>query len=130
MARFQKPSNPTIAGTSPLITPIEPTTDGELSNLESDNLIDEPTTDRLTLLKAARDRQEKELADLQAQIDELSDEFANRAESIVRLGLQSSYIKARQRIGAIDLSFFGDGAELPHSNNLSLMSTIEAEVTA
>ena len=90
----------------------------------------EPTTVRLTLLKAARDRQEKELADLQAKIDELSDDFATRAESIVRLGLQSSYIKARQRIGAIDLSFFGDGAELPHSNNLALMSTIEAEITA
>jgi hypothetical protein len=118
MTKFQKRQTSTIAGTSAIPTP---ETDADVS-------LNQPT-DRLTILRAAIDRQEKELADLQFQIDQLSDDFANRAESIVRLGLQSSYIKARQRIGAIDLSFFGDGAELPHSNNLALMSTIEAEVT-
>ena len=81
------------------------------------------------LLAAARARQETELNDLQKSMDELSQEFANRAESIVRSGLKSSYIQARQRIGAIDLSFFDNGEELPHSNNLALMSAVEVEVT-
>lgn len=128
MTKFQKRHSPTIAGASAIPTP-EILGDDDQDAEAFLSAVSQPI-DRLTLLKAARDRQEKELADLQAQIDELSDDFANRAESIVRLGLQSSYIKARQRIGEIDLSFFGDGAELPHSNNLSLMSTIEAEVTA
>ena len=82
------------------------------------------------LLAAARARQETELNDLQKSMDELSQEFANRAESIVRSGLKRSYIQARQRIGAIDLSFFDNGEELPHSNNLALMSAVEVEVTA
>jgi hypothetical protein len=81
------------------------------------------------LLAAARARQETELNDLQKSMDELSQEFATRAESIVRSGLKSSYIQARQRIGAIDLSFFDNGEELPHSNNLALMSAVEVEVT-
>ena len=85
---------------------------------------------RLTILQAARNRHEKELVALQAQIDELSDEFAARAAAIVRSGLQSSYVQARQKIGAIDLSFFDHGDELSQSNHLSLSPAIEAEVTA
>lgn len=116
MTKFQKRQTSTIAGASAI--PI-PETSATVNPI-----------DRLTLLKAAKDRQEKELADLQAQIDQLSDDFANRAERIVRSGLQSSYIKARQRIGAIDLSFFDNGEELPHSDNLALMPSIDVEVTA
>ena len=100
---------------SPLLKPID-----DLRSVEDH---------RLTILQAARDRHEKELVALQAQIDELSNDFASRAESIVRSGLQSSYIQARQRIRSIDLSFFDNGDELPQSNNLALLSAVE-EVTA
>ena len=89
----------------------------------------QPIATTSQLLAAARARQETELNDLQKSMDELSQEFATRAESIVRSGLKSSYIQARQRIGAIDLSFFDNGEELPHSNNLALMSAVEVEVT-
>ena len=89
----------------------------------------QPIATTSQLLAAARARQETELNDLQKSMDALSQEFANRAESIVRSGLKSSYIQARQRIGAIDLSFFDNGEELPHSNNLALMSAVEVEVT-
>ena len=81
------------------------------------------------LLAAARAKQETDLADLQNSMDALADEFANRAAAIVRSGLQSSYIQARQRIGAIDLSFFDNGDELPQSNNFALLPAVE-EVTA
>ena len=90
----------------------------------------QPIATTSQLLAAARARQETELNDLQKSMDALSQEFATRAESIVRSGLKSSYIQARQRIGAIDLSFFDNGEELPHSNNnLALMSAVEVEVT-
>ena len=89
----------------------------------------QPIATTSQLLAAARARQETELNDLQKSMDALSQEFANRAESIVRSGLKSSYIQARERIGAIDLSFFDNGEELPHSNNLALMSAVEVEVT-
>lgn len=83
------------------------------------------------LLAAARAKQETDLAELQNSMDALSSEFATRAEEIVRLGLQNSYSQARQRIGAIDLSFFGNGENLPHSNDSpALMPVLEAEVTA
>ena len=89
----------------------------------------QPIATSSQLLAAARARQETELNDLQKSMDELSQEFATRAESIVRSGLKSSYIQARQRIGAIDLSFFDNGDELPQSDNLALMSVVEVEVT-
>jgi hypothetical protein len=90
----------------------------------------QPIATTSQLLAAARARQETELNDLQKSMDALSQEFATRAESIVRSGLKSSYIQARQRIGAIDLSFFDNGEELPPSNNLALMSAVEVEGTA
>lgn len=91
--------------------------------------LNQPIATTSQLLAAARARQETELNDLQKSMDGLSQEFANRAESIVRSGLKSSYIQARQRIGAIDLSFFDNGDELPQSDNLALMSVVEVEVT-
>ena len=56
-----------------------------------------------SILQAAIDRQEQDLADLQTELDRLADEFATRAAAMVRQGLQDSYSRARQRIGAIDL---------------------------
>ena len=96
---------------SPLLEPID-----DLRSVEDH---------RLTILQAARNRHEKELTDLQAQIDELSEDFATRAESIVRQGLYRSYSRARQRIGAIDLSFFGNGEDLPPAIDIPSLPSIE-----
>jgi hypothetical protein len=75
------------------------------------------------LLAAARDRHDRELADLQTQVDGLAEEFATRAAAIVEQGLTHSYQLARQKIGAIDLSFF-DSGDAPETINL-LPSAVE-----
>ena len=84
-----------------------------------------PLEHQLTLLQAAKERQEKELADLQAQIDQLSEDFATRAAVMVRQGLQDSYRRARQQIGAIDLGFFDGGEELNPAMTSGRSSTID-----
>jgi|GEM_PF-1448114 hypothetical protein len=76
-----------------------------------------------SILQAAKLRQQKELDDLQTQIDILSEEFAARAALIVEQGLTHSYQLARQKIGAIDLSFF-DSGDAPEAINL-LPSAVE-----
>ena len=78
-----------------------------------------------SILQSAIDRQEKDLADLQTELDRLADDFATRAAAMVRQGLQDSYSRARQRIGAIDLSFFGTGEDLPPSMTSGRSSTID-----
>ena len=84
-----------------------------------------PLEHQLTLLQAAKERQEKELADLQAQIDQLSEDFATRAAVMVRQGLQDSYRRARQQIGAIDLGFFDGGEELSPAIEIPSLPSIE-----
>ena len=79
-----------------------------------------------SILQAAIDRQEKELADLQTELDRLADDFATRAAAMVRQGLQNSYSQARQRIGAIDLSFFDNGELSPAIDIPSLPSEVTA----
>ncbi len=74
--------------------------------------IDPAAVSPSALLQAAKLRQQKELDDLQAQVDILSEHFATRAAAIVEAGLNHSYQLARQKIGAIDLSFFDSGEEL------------------
>ncbi len=74
--------------------------------------IDPAAVSPSALLQAAKLRQQKELDDLQSQLDTLSEEFATRAAAIVEAGLNHSYQLARQKIGAIDLSFFDSGEEL------------------
>jgi hypothetical protein len=66
-----------------------------------------------TLLAAARDRQERELADLETHVDLLAEEFSTRAAAIVEAGLRRSYQMSRQKIGAIDTSFFNAGELSP-----------------
>ena len=87
-----------------------------------------PAAPPSSILQAAIDRQEKELADLQTELDRLADDFATRAAAMVRQGLQNSYSQARQRIGAIDLSFF-DSGELSPAIDIPSLPSIE-EVTA
>ena len=76
-----------------------------------------------SILQAAKLRQQKELDDLQTQVDGLAEEFATRAALIVEQGLTHSYQLARQKIGAIDLSFF-DSGDAPETINL-LPSAVE-----
>ena len=79
-----------------------------------------------SILQSAIDRQEKDLADLQTELDHLADDFATRAAAMVRQGLQDSYSRARQQIGAIDLSFFGNGEDLPPAIDIPSLPSIEA----
>ena len=90
----------------------------------SEDLVDAPLLQApSSILQAAKLRQQKELDDLQTQIDILSEEFATRAAAIVEQGLNHSYQLARQKIGAIDLSFF-DSGDAPETINL-LSSAVE-----
>ena len=72
----------------------------------SEDLVNDPTIAPLlqapsSILQAAKLRQQKELDDLQTQVDGLAEEFSTRAAVIVEQGLTHSYQLARQKIGAI-----------------------------
>ena len=47
------------------------------------------------------------LENLEANIDQMGDEFAHRTAEIIEQGIQNSYVKATDRIRAIELPFFG-----------------------
>ena len=70
-----------------------------------------------SILQAAKLRQQRELDDLQIQVDGLAEEFSTRAAAIVEQGLTHSYQLARQKIGAIDVRFF-DSGDAPETINL------------
>lgn len=124
MTKFQKRQTSTIAGTSAIpipetsatVTPIEPTTDGKLSNLESDNLIDEPDLSESTsetLLNTVKARNTRALDELQKQMDDLRDDFVNQAVSIVENGFKDCFFRASQRIHHLQLDWTTtDGNEL------------------
>jgi hypothetical protein len=78
------------------------------------------------LLQTAREQMEAELSALQTTLDRLSDDYADRAETMVKTWLTDC------RIRGIELSdFFGNGgnvlAQTPDPE--ALPPTIEAEVT-
>jgi len=118
----KKRQTSTIAGTSAIpnpetsVTPIEPTTDRELSNLESDDLIDEPDFSESTsqaLLNAVKARNTKALDELQKKMDELRDDFVDQAVSIVENGFKDCFFRASQRIHHLQLDWTTtDGNEL------------------
>ena len=99
----------------------------------SGDLVDDPNLSPSSLLQSAKTQQEKELTNLQAQMDALSDEYAARARSIVLSGLEDGRRKARAEILTIDIpSFFdleGNGSPLPSPQNLALSPSIEEEAT-
>jgi hypothetical protein len=69
-----------------------------------------PTGEPSALLKAAIERQEQELTELQHRMDALGDEFADRAEFIVRQGLLNARYKAVERIKRlVTPDFFDSG---------------------
>ena len=86
-----------------------------------------------SLLQSAIDQQEKELTDLQTQMDCLSDEYATRARSIVLQGLENGRLKARAQILTIDIPAFfdseGNGSPLPSPQTLVLSPSIGEETT-
>jgi hypothetical protein len=106
----------------------------------SDDLADDPNIAPLleppappSLLQSAITQQEKELAELQSRMDDLSDDYAARARAIVLQGLEEGRRKARAEILTIDIpSFFGsegNGSPLPSPQNLALSPSIEGEPT-
>ena len=84
------------------------------------------------LLSSARQQMEAELTQLQTTLDSLSDDYADRAETMVKDWLTQCRSKAKSRINAIDLTdFFGSGDELsPVQSNPALSPAVEVEVTA
>ncbi len=87
------------------------------------------------LLQTARAQMEAELNELQATLDRLSDDYATRAEAMVKTWLADCRSKAKHRINAIELAdFFGNGAsalppEHQDANPEALAPAIEAEAT-
>lgn len=79
------------------------------------------------LLRSAREQMEAELTQLQNTLDGLSDDYANRAETMVREWLTQCRSKAKTRINAIDLAdFFGSGEELsPQTVNVPALPSSE-----
>ena len=79
------------------------------------------------LLRSAREQMEAELTQLQTTLDSLSDDYADRAESMVRDWLTQCRSKAKTRINAIDLAdFFGSGEELsPQTVNVPALPSSE-----
>jgi hypothetical protein len=72
------------------------------------------------------------LENLETNMDQMGDEFANRAAEIIEQGIQNSYVKAADRIRAIELPFFGlkgDGSYFASSRNVPTLKSAAAEET-
>ena len=84
------------------------------------------------LLRSARQQMEAELTQLQTTLDSLSEDYADRAETMVKDWLHQCRNKAKTRINGIDLAdFFGSGDELsPARSSPTLSPAVEVEVTA
>lgn len=93
-----------------------------------------PSEEPSTLLQAAIDRQDQALKQLQQQMTELSDQFADRAVAIVEQGLKDAQTKAEQRIKALILPrFFGSGVTVspslpPSDSQPDEQPTLEGEI--
>jgi flagellar biosynthesis/type III secretory pathway protein FliH len=117
----------------------EPEESGDLVSEVSGNLVSDPNIAPLleppappsSLLQSAIDQQERELAELQTHMDELSEQYATRARAIVLQGLENGRTKARAEILTIDIpSFFaplGSGSNFPLPKNLAPAPDLEAE---
>jgi hypothetical protein len=84
----------------------------------SEDLVNDPNMEPLLqppvtgenghLLRSAREQMEAELTQLQTTLDSLSDDYADRAETMVKDWLAQCRSKAKSRINAIDLADFFD----------------------
>ncbi|OUC16067.1 MAG: hypothetical protein B0A82_03560 [Alkalinema sp. CACIAM 70d] len=93
-----------------------------------------PSEEPSTLLQAALDRQDQALKQLQQQMNDLSDQFADRAVAIVEQGLRDAQTKAEHRIKALILPrFFGSGGTVspslpPSDSQPDEQPTLEGEI--
>lgn len=65
-------------------------------------------------------------------MDQMGDEFANRAAEIIEQGIHNSYVKAADRIRAIELPFFGltgGGSYFASSQNVRNLKSAVSEET-
>ena len=72
------------------------------------------------------------LENLETNMDQMGDEFANRAAEIIEQGIQNSYVKAADQIRAIELPFFGlkgDGSYFASSRNAPALKNAIPEET-
>lgn len=102
-----------------------------MSNRSKAKPIDSPAPETESpLLQTARAQMEEELTQLQNTLDRLSEDYADRAEAMVKTWLTDCRSKAKHRINAIELAdFFGDGGNvLPQTEPEALPPAIEAEV--
>lgn len=71
------------------------------------------------LLRSARQQMETELTQLQTTLDSLSDDYADRAETMVKDWLAQCRSKAKRRINGIDLAdFFAGDVLAPETVNI------------
>jgi hypothetical protein len=78
------------------------------------------------LLRSARAQMESELTQLQTTLDNLSDDYADRAEAMVKDWLAQCRSKAKHRINAIDLTdFFDSGEELSPAIEVPALASSE-----
>lgn len=119
MAKYQKRSNPPIAGTSTVkldeINPGTVTDEGtkseELFSLVANDLID-----------SAKQRQEVALLELQEEMNFLAADFAARAVSIVEEGFKNSFLQASQQIRQIQIGWTSDIGGLSDGNTLNTIA--------
>ena len=70
------------------------------------------------------------LENLETNMDQMGDEFADRAAEIIEQGIQNSYVKAADRIRAIELPFFGlkgGGSYFASSQNVPALKSATPE---
>ncbi len=70
--------------------------------------------------------QQNLLENLEINMEQMGDEFADRAAEIIEQGIQNSYVKAADRIRAIELPFFGlkgGGSYFVSSQNVPVLKS-------
>lgn len=96
---------------------------------ESTPIVDETSPSEGHLLRSAKEQMEAELKQLQSTLDGLSDDYADRAEAMVKDWLTQCRSKAKTRINAIDLAdFFASGEaspELPETLDIKALPSEE-----
>ena len=86
----------------------------------------------ISLLTKPIAHQQHLLENLETNMDQMGDEFANRAAEIIEQGIQNSYVKAADRIRAIELPFFGlkgDGSYFASSRTAPALKSAIPEET-
>jgi len=125
-------SKPSASTDEPMEIPAPEVSEDLVNDPNIAPLLQPPAAENGHLLQSARQQMEAELTQLRTTLDSLSDDYADRAETMVRDWLTQCRSKAKHRINAIDLAdFFGSGDELsPAQATPTLSPAVEVEVTA